>query len=338
MDTRSVSIADIATTGAGLERWLPAIEASTNSPVQVVETPLSWVFLNDRHAYKIKKAVDVGEARYRSLANRRQACTDEIWLNGRLAAGVYLGVMPLVRDSTGEIRLGGNGDAVEWAVKMRRLRDDRNLLWLINHDELTKEHIGMLGDVLANFYFTIPPESNVLDDVCERLRRRVDDDRLLHVRLPATLQQAVHRIRAAQADYLYGSRMVLNLRVCDGRVVDGHGDLRPEHVFMERQPAIIDCVEYHAVRRKMDALDDLCGLTMECLRLGRNDVAEAVVSTYRRRTGDECFEHLEAFYRSLHACARAAVAAVDAASERQHRLTAAASYLEQAVRDCKVFA
>jgi aminoglycoside phosphotransferase family enzyme len=222
---------------------------------------------------------------------------------------------------------------------MRRLREDLSLQWLINHGELTQEHVSMLAEALASFYFASPPESIVLDDLCRQLRRRIEDDNLLHVRLPAKLGQAVRRIRAAQTAYLDRAHMVLNLRVCDGRVVDGHGDLRPEHVFLERQPAIIDCIEYSASRRRTDALDDLCGLTMECLRLERKDVAAAIVSVYRRRTGDECFEHLEAFYRSLHACTRAAVAAADAPPRAgQRHLTAAATYLEQAERDCRVFA
>ena len=97
--------------------------------------------------------------------------------------------------------------------------------------------------------------------------------------------------------------MVLNLRIYDGRVVDGHGDLRPEHVFLEGQPAITDCVEYSAARRKADALDDLCALTMECGHLGRGDVAEAGPVRLPPPNRDECFEHLEAFYRSPHACA-----------------------------------
>jgi uncharacterized protein len=248
-----MSIAEITAAPAGRESWLTAVEASAESPVQVVETPLSWVFLADR--------------------------------------------------------------------------------------ELSKEHVSILANVLANFYFSSPPESHVLDDLCTRLRRRVEDDKLLKVRLPAKAQQALRQIRSTQTDYLNRARMVLNLRVCDGRVVDGHGDLRPEHVFLERQPAIIDCVEYSASRRKTDALDDLCGLTMECLRLGRGDVAEDLVSAYRTRTGDDCFAHLEAFYRSLHACSRAvvAVAGVDDANPDRDSLEEAASYLEQASRDCQVF-
>jgi aminoglycoside phosphotransferase family enzyme len=332
-----MSTAEAAAASVRYDSWLPAIKASAGLPIEVIETPLSWVFLTDRHAYKIKKSVDLGEARYRSPASRRQACLDEIWLNRRLAAGVYLGVVPLARESGGQLRLGGKGAAVEWAVKMRRLRSDCSMFWLMDHGKLTSDQVSTLANALADFYFASPPESNVLDDLCTRLRRRVDDDKPFDARWPASVRQAVREIRSAQREYLDKSRMVLNLRVCDGRVVDGHGDLRPEHVFLERQPAIIDCLEYSPARRKSDALDDLCALTMECQRLGRSDVAEAVVSAYRRRTGDECFYHLEAFYRSLHACTRAQAADVSGARPDVSRLDEAATYLEQAARDCKVF-
>lgn len=334
-----MSIAEITAGPAGVKRWLPAIEASVDSPVEIVETALSWVLLTDRHAYKIKKPVDIGEARYRSSVRRSQACIDEVWLNRRLAPDVYLGVAPVARGADGALRLGGKGAAVEWAVKMRRLRGDRNLLWLITHGELSQEHVVVLANLLANFYLGSPPESHVLDDLCSQLRRRIEDDTIVKGRLSASMHQGLRQIRLAQAKFLNHARMVLNLRVCDGRIVDGHGDLRPEHVFLERQPAIIDCVEYSPARRKIDALDDLCGLTMECLRLGRADVAEILASTYRSRTGDESFADLEAFYRSLHACSRAiaALGGDDDARRDGNCYDLAGDYLEQAHRECEIF-
>ncbi len=333
-----MSALETTAASSDLQRWLSAVEASAGSPIEVVETPLSWVFLTNRHAYKVKKPVDLCGAHYHSSARRQLACIDELWLNRRLAEGIYLGVVPITRDSRGDLRLGGMGAAVEWAVKMRRLRSDRSLRWLIVHGELARSHVTALANLLAEFYRGSPPQTELLDDLYLRLRRRVDDERLLAAQLPAKLRQAARRIRSIQGDYLAGARMVLNLRVCDGRVVDGHGDLRPEHVFFERQPAIIDCVEYSPERRRCDALDDLSGLTMECQRLGRADVAEALADAYRRATGDECFPHLEAFYRSLHACERARSAVATAADSDggpsgRSRLGEVQSYLDQAESD-----
>jgi aminoglycoside phosphotransferase family enzyme len=286
-----VSTAEITAAPLGIDNWLPAIRASADdsTPVEVVETPLSWVLLTSRHAYKIKKAVDLGEARYRSPTRRRQACIDEVWLNRRLAPGVHLGVVPVAADSRGELRLGGKGVAVEWAVKMRRLRDDRNMRGLITRNELTTDQVITLANLLANFYFGSPPETNVLDDLCLHLRRRVEDvefENRPDFEAPIKIRQALLRIRDAQSEYLQGARMVLTLRVCDGRVVEGHGDLRPEHIFLERRPAIIDCVEYSAACRRSDALDDLCALTMECCaeRATWPTLSSSLSTPHERRT------------------------------------------------------
>jgi aminoglycoside phosphotransferase family enzyme len=334
-----VSIVDPSAAATDFDLWLRTIEASASGPVEVAETELSWVFFTERHAYKIKKPVDVGEARYRVPARRRAACLDELWLNRRLAADAYLGVAPLTLELNGELRLGGKGEAVEWAIKMRRLLATRGMLWLVAHDELTPTHIGMLAEVLADFYRSSPPQTVVLDELCARLRARIVDYSSIAPSLPADVDRFLAPIRAAQLAFLDGARMMLNMRVCDGRVVDGHGDLRLEHVFFERRPLIIDCAEYSSARRKTDALDDLSALTMECQRLGRDDVAAAVMAAYRRTTGDECFPKVEAFYRSLHACARVAASAAPADDgARDSRIADFESYLAQAQRDAQALA
>jgi aminoglycoside phosphotransferase family enzyme len=164
-----------------------------------------------------------------------------------------------------------------------------------------------LAQALASFYYTRPPQTDGVDDLVNRLQRRVAESiQLLKTIVPAAHWAAVHRVRLAQQRYMDSARALFNARVCDGRVVDGHGDLRPEHVFLERRPLVIDCVEYSASRRKLDALDDLCQLAMECERLARRDAAEEIIACYSQVTGDASVSHLEAFYKSLHAIARAA--------------------------------
>jgi aminoglycoside phosphotransferase family enzyme len=336
-----MSTVELTPVAAAIERWLPAFE-SVDAPIEIVETPLSWVLLTERHAYKVKKSIDVGDARFRSPDQRRQACTDEVWLNRRLARGIYLGVVPITRGAGGEVVLGGKGPAVEWAVKMRRLNPRRNMLNLLSEGALSDEYVQILADVLANFYFVSPPVTISLEELQARLQRRIDAGKLLEARQPASLRRELNDLRAAQTDFLHRTQIVLNLRVCDGRVIDGHGDLRLEHVFFERTPAIIDCVEYNVERRQCDALDDLAALTMECHRHGRDDVAAPVMIAYRARTDDDCFPHLEAFYRSLHATTRAnellAADECDAGASAKPRRAEVASYLEQACRDANVFA
>lgn len=337
-----MSVAELTAVPNEFDSWLSAVKACGSARVEVVETFASWVFLTDRHAYKVKKSIDFGDIKFGSLANRRQACIDEALMNRRLAAGVHVGVVPLTRDPGGAVLLGGKGTPIEWAVKMRRLRGDSCLLWLLKHGALTPEHVTALANTMADFYFGAPPETEVLEKLSAILRRRIDESLgPFEDCVPTRLKKVARRIREAQHRYLDGSRMLLNLRVCDGRIVNGHGDLRPEHVFLERQPLVIDCAEYSADRRRCDVLDDLCGLTMECHRQGREDVAESLTATYRRRTSDDEFIHLEAFYRSLQAGSRAVLAVAPAILEESRptapQLSEATSYLNQAEADLKEF-
>ncbi len=105
----------------------PRSYAERPSQVTVCETHISWVFLTDRHAYKLKKPVRFDFLDYGTVEARRRACDDEVRLNRRLARDVYLGVEPVTSDTAGKPRLGGRGAAIDWVVKMRRLRADRML-------------------------------------------------------------------------------------------------------------------------------------------------------------------------------------------------------------------
>src|SRR6516162_9646385 len=106
----------------------PLIEALSKAaaypyPVEAVEvrqTHISVVFLAGPFAYKVKKPVRFDFLDFSTLELRRDFCDEEVRLNRRLAPDVYLGVVPVVAAGAG-LRVEGGGEAVEWAVKMRRL-------------------------------------------------------------------------------------------------------------------------------------------------------------------------------------------------------------------------
>lgn len=335
----SVSIVEQTAVVTEVTPWLNAIRESAGreNSVEVGETRLSWIILTRQHAYKVKKPIDLGDSRNRTLARRHQACVDEYWLNQPLAPGVYIGALPFTEEAHGEVRLNGKGEPVEWVVKMRRLNTDRTLSVLISQSLLTSHQVNALAVTLGKFYFGQPPKTDGVDDLIARLHHRIDDSaNVLKPILPRPHAETLQRISEAQQRFLTLSRTMLNSRVCDGRIVDGHGDLRPEHVFFERQPLIIDCVEYSAALRKRDALDDLCLLAMECERRRRGDVATAVLDAYTRATGDPGHPELNAFYKSLHAAAMGAATVVEAEQApvrgRGSNLADAVGYVEQAAR------
>jgi aminoglycoside phosphotransferase family enzyme len=124
-------------------------------------------------------------------------------------------------------------------------------------------------------------------------------------RLPAG--DVVH-VADQQLRYLRSAKGTLEGRVTSGRVIEGHGDLRPEHVCLTDPPAVIDCLEFSRELRMLDPLDELTFLGLECARLGAPEVGGWFMDAYRRASGDEPPADVLGFYLRFRALRRAKVA------------------------------
>ncbi len=293
------------------------------SGVLLRETHISCVFLTDRHAYKLKKPVAFEFLDFRSLESRRRACEEEVRLNRRLARDVYLGVVPITRNAEGRLRLDAEPTAegaspsgtvaVDWLVKMRRLPDDRMLDQLIQSGRLEEAQIDGLATKLIAFYRQAPPLAIEPDryraEIECHLRANRAELLAAEHRLPAA---TVRRVHTAQLLLLAAMPEMLDARVRDGRVIDGHGDLRPEHVCLTDEPVVFDCLEFSPELRHLDVLDELGFFAMECDFLEAPQVGERVLERYCQETGDRPPDPLRWFYQSYRACVRAKVAALRA--------------------------
>lgn len=278
--------------------------------VQAVETHMSWVFLTDTYAYKMKKPVRYAFLDFRTLSGRRRYCETEVRLNRRLAGGVYLGVVPLVRNARGLTRIGGRGRIVDWLVKMRRLPADRVLSRMIAADTIDTTALARAASLLAGFYRDASPIRVAPPEYRERLRRDLHQTfRELKQPRYRLSRRRLDRIATALSGFLRDYRDSIEQRARERRIVEGHGDLRPDHVFLTRPtPVIIDCLEFKKLFRIVDPVDELAYLGMECERLGNPNVGDVFLEAYRRATGDRPPPFLVAFYRGYRACQRAKLA------------------------------
>jgi aminoglycoside phosphotransferase family enzyme len=286
-------------------------ESYPNRPqgVETVETHMSWVFLTDTHAYKLKKPVRYDFLDFSTLAARQQDCAEEVRLNRRLAASVYYGVVPLTVDPQGTLRLEGDGTPVEWLVKMRRLPAMRMLDYAIMHGTVRDTDVRHVGRLLARFYAQTPPVSITPAAYRRCLVASVQANRrelaLPVYALPAAL---VEPVLAAQLMLLEQAPDLFESRVRAGRILEAHGDLRPEHICLEAEPVIIDCLEFNRDLRILDTASELAFLALECERLGASHVGDLILETYSEATGDRPPERLLTFYKGYHAGLRAKIA------------------------------
>jgi aminoglycoside phosphotransferase family enzyme len=288
--------------------WLRRPETYPEPPgsIEVVETHMSYVFLTERHAFKLKKPVRYEFLDFSTPAARRSDCEEEWRLNQRLAPGVYLGVVPLAVDDSGEPRLEGKGEVVEWLVKMRRLPAEHMLDRRLRVGVVEPRELTALATRLAEFYGGCPVEAITADDYRERLRRDVDANGAV-LSEPAFGFSAgqVDELQAAQRGVLERQARLIDQRVYDGRIVEGHGDLRPEHVCLLDPPVVFDCLEFNRRLRIVDPLDELAFLAMECERLGADFVGPELLRVYASRRGDAAPAALIDFYKCTRACMRA---------------------------------
>lgn len=295
--------------------WLGRRETYPGPPpnVELRETHISWVFLTDQFVYKLKKPVEFDFLDYSTVDKRRWSCREELRLNRRLAPDVYLDVVRIVRDSESKLRLGGAGETVDWAVKMRRLPDDQSLAAQIRERELPAAQLDAIAGVLATFYESLVPVEVDAASYVGRLNDHVRQNREALLECDRLPSNSVRRIHGAQLQSLRLQPELFARRTGDGgssRIVEGHGDLRPEHVYLTPQPIAIDCIEFNREFRELDVADELSFLAMECDALAAAEVGRCILDRCCQMLDDQPPAVLIAFYKSYRACVRAKVKAL----------------------------
>ncbi|ABC34989.1 hypothetical protein [Burkholderia thailandensis] len=288
----------------------PAAWPDGTQSVKAIETHMSWVFLTDRHAWKLKKPVRAPQLDFRSLAARERFCHEEVRLNRRLAEGVYLGAVPVTMDSDGRLRPGGAGEVVDWLVEMKRLPAERMLDRALLHGSATRADARRIAQRLSAFYRSLAPVRGDPALYRDDLRRTIDcNERALCRPMFDQPVAAVRAVCALQRALLDAEAGRFDARVRQGRIVEGHGDLRPEHICIDARIAIIDCLEFSKRLRTQDAADEIGFLALECERLGAPEFARALLGEYRAASGDDVDDALVHFHQSCRAMTRARLAA-----------------------------
>lgn len=291
-------------------RWLadPANHADRPREIETIETHISQVFLSNRFVYKLKKPVRFDFLDFSSLEKRERACREEVRLNRRMAPEAYLDVIRITRDAAGRPEFDGRGEVLDWVVKMRRLPADRMLDELIRTKRLTDADLRKAADYFGKYYASVSPLAVRPQSFLQRLVDHVEDNlRTLSAADGVDLDQ-VRRIHQFQLRLLKCRAELFHARVLDGRIVDGHGDLRPEHVCLTDPPAVFDCIEFDEALRQVDVFDELCFLAMECDALEAGPVGARILKSYLEQARDRPPPELTAFYKSYRACVRAKVA------------------------------
>ena len=231
-----------------------------------METHISWVLLTGKYAYKIKKPVDFGFVNFSTLDRRKFFCEEELRLNGRLAPRLYLEVVPIT-GTFEEPHMGGKGQALEYAVKMRQFSQEALLDHAIKTGRLQAKHIDQFAEEIAEFHRRIAvaePEGEtrefgtkeqVLSAAWGNFRRFLDQDLDAAGRpigdshLPAEFhhtQDQLHQLLAEPKPKPSGSLARFEERRTAGAVRECHGDMHLGNMLLESDEIVIfDGIEFN---------------------------------------------------------------------------------------------
>lgn len=294
----------------------PSLYPHSPAGVELRETNTSWVFLAGELAYKVKKAVSFAFLDYGTVEHRHEMCREEIRLNRRLAPHIYLRVVGIARGRSGyHLTTEDDRDAVEYAIEMRRVAEERSLESLIRGDLLQPGDLDAVARRLARFHADAPlaparfRRIRVLtQSLEENLRTLGEAGRGV---LAATRLDAARRFTQA---FMGANRERIEARARAGLVRECHGDLRAEHVIVpaDDELYVYDCIEFNPELRYIDVASDLAFLIMDLTRLGAADAASRLLAEYRRSGGDPGDDSLVSFFASYRAWVRAKVACLAA--------------------------
>jgi aminoglycoside phosphotransferase family enzyme len=316
----------------------PKVYPEPTQKVELRQTQMSYVFLTDDYAYKIKKPVDFGFLDYTTLAKRLACCRKEVELNRRLCPHAYLGVVP-VTSAQGQIRFGGKGKIEEYAVKMRRLPQAATMDTLLAANQVTPEMIVQVAAKLAEFHEKAATSATIsafgsTEAVTENaVENFTQTEKYIGITITWHTYQ---RLKVYTEGFIKANTSLFRKRVSDGRIRDCHGDLHAAHICFCNGICIYDCIEFNDRFRYCDVVSEIAFLAMDLDHYGRADLADGFVDAYIEKSGDGELRQLLNFYKCYRAYVRGKVACFQyddpyiSEQEKEKALNTAKGYFELA--------
>jgi len=297
----------------------PAIYAHPVDRVEVIETHISWILLAGEYAYKVKKDVILPFADFSTLEARRYYCEQELELNRRLAPELYLDVTS-ISGSPDQPVLGGDGEAIEYAVRMRRFDQDQIFHRLLADGELTPRLMRELAERIAEFHAQLPAacEESEYGSPDAVLKPALDNFTEMAQQNAPTRAGELDELREWTHSEGKGLHELFATRHREGFIRECHGDLHLGNIArVDGRPVAFDCLEFSAELRWVDVINEVAFVVMDCIDRGRGDLGYHFLDAYLQVRGDFAGLALLRFYMVYRAMVRAKVQGLQAGQAQQ---------------------
>jgi aminoglycoside phosphotransferase family enzyme len=276
--------------------------------IELVQTHISFVFLTQNFVYKVKKAVNLGFLDFTTLEKRRFFCEKELELNRRLCGDMYLEVVPINRSKV--IKIKGEGETVEYAVKMKRIPQEKMLSSLLEENKVDEKLVGRIAKIIADFHSKAETNKRISEfgslAIIETNWKENFEQTEEFVGKSISLKD-FKQIQERVEDFLKRNTSLFEKRIADGRVRDCHGDIHSGNIFVADRVYIFDAIEFNERFRYSDVASDVAFLAMDLDFKERTDLSNFFIENYVKYSGDRELTKLLPFYKCYRAYVRGKV-------------------------------
>ena len=300
-------------TGLNLIKALSKAKAYQHevSAINIIETHISWVILTGTYAYKIKKPVNFGFLDFSTLEQRRYFCYEELRLNKRLAADLYVAVVPIT-GTRDDAKMEGTGEILDYAVKMCQFPAGLTLSELAASKQLSPAEIDQLSEILAKFHQNIAVANLAMpygcsDDINHWFKENFAPINALLS--DPKLQQQLQALEIwGQQEWQTKADMMAQ-RKQQGYIRECHGDLHLSNMtLINGQVTLFDCLEFNPLLRWIDVINEVAFVLMDLLHVHEKLLAFRLLNRYLQMTGDYQGVSLLRYYLVYRALVSAKVA------------------------------
>ena len=276
--------------------------------IELMQTHISFVFLTRNSVYKVKKAVDLGFLDFTTLEKRRFFCEKELELNRRLCGDMYLEVVPINRSDV--IKIKGEGETVEYAVKMKRMPQERMMNQLLEENKVDGKLVDRIAEIVADFHSKAETNRRInefgsLAIIETNWKENFEQTReFVGKTIP---MKNFKLIRERIDNFMKRNMSFFKKRVAEGRVRDCHGDVHSGNIFVTDRIYIFDTIEFNERFRYSDVASDVAFLAMDLDFKERTDLSNFFVKRYVKYSGDQELAKLLPFYKCYRAYVRGKV-------------------------------
>jgi hypothetical protein len=276
--------------------------------IELIQTHISFVFLTEKFVYKVKKAVNFGFLDFSTLEKRRFFCEKELELNKRLCPDIYLEVVP-INEST-VIKINGDGEPVEYALKMKRLPQEKIMTVLLSERKVDDKTIDDLAKIIARFHSNAQSNSEINKFGSVRIIKTNWDENFVQTKkyINQTIAEADYKfLKDKINNFMEANKAVFESRIRNKKIRDCHGDLHSGNIFITDKICVFDAIEFNDRFRYSDVASDVAFLAMDLDFQRRPDLADYFIEKYVDYSHDEKLTGVLPFYKCYRAYVRGKV-------------------------------